>query len=153
MKPSPGRGRRLHAEQHRRLVRVVAGADVLDVEDQQVEPRELLRRGRSDSRGLAVERVGGHAGARVALAAHRRHVLRVAADAVLRAEERREPTPGAAWRRSAAWRSLRVTEVGLQTSPTRRPASGRKRLAGEDLEPGDDPARATGASAGTRRRT
>src|SRR5512141_330109 len=45
-------------------------------------------------------------------------------------------TRGAAWRRSAAWTSPRVTAVGLQTRPTVRPASGRKPRAARTSRPG-----------------
>src|SRR5262245_40904012 len=48
-------------------------------------------------------------------------------------------TRGAAWRRSAAWTSDRVTAVGLQTRPTVRPASGRKRRAARTSRPGTTP--------------
>src|SRR5574342_608661 len=45
-------------------------------------------------------------------------------------------TPGAARRRSAAWRSRRSTAVGLQTRPTRRPRSGAKRRSASTSSPG-----------------
>ena len=51
-------------------------------------------------------------------------------------------TPGAAWRRSAACTSLRVTAVGLQTSPTAPPGERPEAALREDLEARDDPAAA-----------
>src|SRR5512146_2899155 len=45
-------------------------------------------------------------------------------------------TRGAAWSRSAAWTRVRVTAVGLQTSPTVRPAIGRNRRRARTSSPG-----------------
>ena len=84
-------GGRLHAEHHRRLVGVVASAHVLDVEAERVEAFEPSRAGAQRRGGPPVERVGREPGAAVALVRHRRHVLGVAPDAVLRAEEGGEP--------------------------------------------------------------
>src|SRR5690242_4772169 len=44
-------------------------------------------------------------------------------------------TRGAPWRTSAAWTSVRVTAVGLQTRPTVLPASARKREAARTSRP------------------
>jgi hypothetical protein len=89
-----GPGRRLHAEQHGGLVRVEAGPHVLDVEAEDVEPGQGRRRRPERSGGGAVEGVDREPGGGVHLPLHRHHVLRIAADAVLGTEERRQ---GHAW--------------------------------------------------------
>ena len=80
-------GRGLHAEHHRRLVRVIARANVLDIEDDCVKTAKLLGSRAERVRGVAVERVDRHSGPRIALVPHRGHVLRITADPVLRREQ------------------------------------------------------------------
>ncbi len=84
---------RLHRERHRPHERVDAHADVLQVEEDRVEPREHLRRGLAH---LAVQRVDGESRARVHVVARLDHVvLLLAAGTVLRAEERAQAKAGA----------------------------------------------------------
>ena len=135
----PGLGRRLHAEHHGGLVGVPARAHVLDVEHQGVEAGERLRRRAQRGLGRAVQRVDGHAGARVALPAHRRHVLRVAPHAVLGAEQRGQLDPGRGVEEVGGVLEARGDRGGVADEP--HPAPPQRAEAGrrEDVQPGAGP--------------
>ncbi len=79
--------RRLHRERHRRDVRVVARADVLDIEREHVDRSEHLRRGRPR---LAVQRVDRQPRPFVRRVVDRGALRFRAPDPVLGREERRE---------------------------------------------------------------
>ena len=79
-----------HGEAHGRKVGVVPAPYVLDVEDQGIEPAQVLIARREGGEILAVEGVLGDAGARIPRVRDFLEILHVAADAVLRAEQRDE---------------------------------------------------------------
>jgi hypothetical protein len=80
-------------ERHRPDVRVVAAPDVLQIDDEHVDPFQLRRRRRQRLERLAVEARHRNPGARVAAVGDADHVLRLAAHAVLGPEQARRPHP------------------------------------------------------------
>ena len=90
-RPPRRRGRRLQRQHHRPDVRVVAAADVLQVDDQHVDAAEIGGRRRQRLERLAVEADDRDAGAAIVLVVDADHVLRLAAHAVLGPEEARRP--------------------------------------------------------------
>ncbi len=80
-------GTGLHGVQHRVDERVVARADVLDVEDQDVDPGQHFRGGNA---GLAIEAEDRQTGPRVLAVAHFFEVLGICENTVLRTEERHQ---------------------------------------------------------------
>ena len=83
--------RRAQRQRHRPDVRVVAAADVLQIDDQHVDALQLHRRRRQRLERLAVEAGDRNARARVAPVVDADHVLRLAAHAVLGPEQPRRP--------------------------------------------------------------
>ena len=82
-----------HGEAHGRKVGVVPAPYVLDVEDQGIEPAQVLIARREGGEILAVEGILGDTGARVPRVRDLLEILHVAADAVLRAEQGSEDLP------------------------------------------------------------
>ena len=87
----PRAGARLHREQHRPDVGVVAAPDVRDVEDDRFQVREILAARLQALRGAAVERHDRESRRRVDRGADRLHVDRAAFQTVLGPEEPHEP--------------------------------------------------------------
>ena len=87
-------GARLHREQHRPVVGVVAAADVRNVEDDGVYVREVLGLRLQARPGRAVERDDGKPGLAVDRGRDVFHVDRAAVDSMLRSEEARQARPG-----------------------------------------------------------
>ena len=88
---TPARAAAAKRQRHRPDVRVVAAADVLQIDDQQIDARPARPPSASAIRSLAVEAGDRNAGARVALVVDADHVLRLAAHAVLGPEQPRRP--------------------------------------------------------------
>ncbi len=86
-----GAKRRLHRQHHRPDVRVVAAADVLQIDHQHVDATEIGRRRRQRLERLAVQADHRDPGAAVLIVVDADHVLRLPAHAVLRPEEPHRP--------------------------------------------------------------
>ena len=89
---TPARSR-LHRQHHRPDVRVVAAADVLEIDDQHVDPRQIRRRRRQRLERLAVEADDRDPRAAIVVVVDADHVLRLAAHAVLGPVEPHRPHP------------------------------------------------------------
>ena len=129
------RGGRAQRQRHRPDVGVVAAADVLQIDDQDVEPLQLRRRRRQRLERLAVQ--AGDRNARCACRARRR---RRPCPAPRRARRARARTAAPAARptainRSTMWIRSLVTLAGWQSTPTRRPRSRSRRSAQRTSSP------------------
>ncbi len=133
----------LHAEEHGGLVRVVARADVLDVEDQRIEPAQRPARRPKRPGVVSVQRVDRDPGLPVPLAARGGHVLDVPADAVFRAEEGGEPDAPRLVEQVRGVAQAPVHRRGVADEPHREPPQGGEALLDEHVEAGPDPLRAT----------
>ena len=133
----------LHAEEHGGLVRVVARADVLDVEDQRIEPAQRPARRPKRFGAVSVQRVDRDPDCPVAPAARGGHVLDVPAAAVFRAEEGGKPD---APRRVEQVRGVTQAPVhrrGVAEQSHGTPPQGGEALLDEHVEAGPDPLRPT----------
>jgi len=81
-------------QRHRPDVRVVAAADVLEIDDEDVQAFEIGGRRRQRFERLTVQAGHRDAGARIAVIVDADHVLRLAAHAVLGSEQARGPDAG-----------------------------------------------------------
>jgi hypothetical protein len=111
-------------------------AHVLDVEDQGVEPGELGRRGAKRGGAGPVEGVDRQAGAPIALVSHRHHVGRVAAHAVLGAEEGPELHPRRALEQVGGVAQAAIHRGGVGDETHRLPAQLPEVPGHQGVEPG-----------------
>ena len=133
----------LHAEEHGGLVRVVARADVLDVEDQRIESAQRPARRPKRPGVVSVQRVDRHPDLPVAPAARGGHVLDLPADAVLRAEEGGKPDASRLVEQVRGVTQAPVDRRGVADQPHGAPPQGGEALLDEHVEAGPDPFRAT----------
>ena len=132
----------LHAEEHGGLVRVIARADVLDVEDQRVEPAQRGARRTKRPGVVSVQRVDRDPDLPVAPAARGGHVLDLPADAVFRAEEGGKPDAPRLVEQVRGVTQAPVHRRGVAHESHREPPQGGEALPDEHVEAGPDPLRA-----------
>ena len=135
----------LHAEEHGGLVRVIARADVLDVEDQRIEPAQRLARRPKRPGAVSVQRVDRDPDLPVAPAARGGHVLDVPADAVFRAEEGGKTDAPRLVEQVRGVTQAPVHRRGVAYESHRKPPQGGESLLDEHVEAGPNPLRATPA--------